>query len=51
MKKIKELYKRYQDWELENVHIPIGDSFGITTNNITIIIFIIIIGAIIHLMK
>lgn len=35
MKKIKDLYRRYKEWELEDVHIDLG-YYNLTTNNFTI---------------
>lgn len=39
MKKLLELYKKLQEWELREVHIDFGD-IHIETNNYTAYIFV-----------
>lgn len=46
MKKLKELYKRYEAWEVEDFHIELG-YFTIITNNITAVLIVLVISVMI----
>lgn len=50
MKKFKELYKKYKEWEVEEVFLNFG-FFYTETNNISIVIIILVITTFLLLFK
>ena len=49
MKKIKELYKRYEEWEEEEVYFDLGITY-IQTNRATVLVSMLVILGLLQLM-
>jgi hypothetical protein len=50
MKKFKEFYKKYKEWEIEEVFLNFG-FFYVETNNISVVIVLMVITSLLLLFK